>query len=58
MATESFLKEVRIENDHDAEKLAVALESAEERAEENAIVGVQYSTASKEEIRIMFLGSK
>ncbi|MCL1808313.1 MAG: hypothetical protein FWG42_00930 [Clostridiales bacterium] len=54
MATESFLKEVRIENDRDAERLAEALESAKRMAEENDAVGVQYSNASKEEIRSIF----
>jgi len=58
MATESFLNEVRIENDYDAEQLAEALEKAEEQAEEPAVIGVRYSNASREEIRIMFLGSR
>ncbi|MCL1982545.1 MAG: hypothetical protein FWG53_05625 [Clostridiales bacterium] len=58
MATESFLKEVRIENDRDAERLAEALESAKKMAEVNDAVGVQYSNASKEEIRIIFRGNE
>ncbi|MCL1828956.1 MAG: hypothetical protein FWG32_05610 [Oscillospiraceae bacterium] len=58
MATESFLKEVRIENDNDAEWLAEALESAKKMAEENTVAEIQYSNASKEEIRIMFHGNK
>jgi hypothetical protein len=58
MATDSFLKEVIIENDREAERFAEALENAEERAKKDVAVRIPYFNASKEEIRSMFLGNK
>jgi len=58
MATSSFLSEVKIQNDQDAEKLAGALEKAEKNANGSADVVAPYSDASREEIRNMFLGAQ
>ena len=54
MATSSFLTEVKIENDSEAEQLASALESAEDSAIWKPSVGTPCSDASREEIRIFF----
>ena len=54
MATSSFLTEVKIESDFEAEQLASALERAEDNAIRKSSVGMPCSDASREEIRLFF----
>jgi len=58
MVTSSFLTEIKIDNDVDAEQLVSAIEKAEKNAVRGNDAGRPYSDASREEIRVYFLGNQ
>ena len=54
MATSSFINEVRIEDDTEAERFIKAIEQAEENQDKKTSSDKPCSDASRDEIRMLF----